>query len=83
MNLKNLAALATTLIASTAFAGNAPDKKCGAGSCSKKTAPAKTASDASCGKKEAACSKKNSPSDASCSKKEAACSKKAPAAPQQ
>ena len=33
MNIKTIAALATALIASSAFAGSAPDKKCGAGSC--------------------------------------------------
>ena len=84
MNIKTIAALATALIASSAFAGSAPDKKCGAGSCSKKTAKAASgaASDASCSKKEASCSKK----DAGCAKKdakEAGCAKKASATDQQ
>lgn len=85
MNVKTIAALATALIASTAFAGSAPEKKCGAGSCSKKTATAKAgaASDAGCSKKEASCSKKDAGHDAGCSKKDASCSKKAPAADKQ
>ncbi len=78
MNIKTIAALATALIASTAMAGGTAhkDKKCGAGTCGKKTASAHAASeagsDASCSKKEASCSKK----EASCSKKDASCSKK-------
>lgn len=78
MNLKTIAALATTLIASTAFAGTAPDKKCGAGTCGKKETPAKAASGASgaSGPAEAACSKKEGGKDAGCSKKDAGCSKK-------
>ena len=90
MTIKTLAALATALIASSAFAGSAPDKKCGAGSCSKKTATARAASgaasDASCSKKEASCSKKDTTHDAGCSKKEAkdaGCSKKASGADKQ
>lgn len=80
LNIKTLAALAATLIAASAHAGTTPEKKCGAGSCSKKAAAHK-ASDAACSKKagegkasDAACSKKDK--DASCSKKDASCSKK-------
>lgn len=72
MNIKTIATLATALIASSAFAGSAPDKKCSAGSCSKKAVVAKAASDAGSGHK-----------DASCSKKEANCSKKAAPADKQ
>lgn len=70
MNIKQLAALATTIIATTAFAGDAPEKKCSAGTCSKK--------EVSSDKKDAACSKKEAGEhkDAACSKKEASCSKK-------
>ncbi len=66
MHLKSIAATALTLIASTSFAQAAEDKKCGAGSCAKKT---QSTDDK---KAEASCSKK----DASCSKKDASCSKK-------
>ncbi|MEY2843564.1 MAG: hypothetical protein RI920_1601 [Pseudomonadota bacterium] len=89
MNIKTIAALATALIASTAMAGGTAhkDKKCGAGTCGKKTASAHAASEAgsdascskkeaSCSKKEAGCSKKDGAKEASCSKKEASCSKK-------
>lgn len=76
MNLKTLAALAASIVASSAFAAAPADKKCGAGTCGKKEASAKVpkdaASEASCSKKEASCAKK----EASCSKKEASCSKK-------
>ncbi|WP_374320200.1 hypothetical protein [Aquabacterium sp.] len=83
MNIKTIATIASALIASSAaMAGTTADRKCGAGSCSKKEVSAKAASaaqpaseaarDASCAKKEASCSKK----EASCSKKEASCSKK-------
>lgn len=79
LNIKTLAALAATLIAASAHAGTTPEKKCGAGSCGKKTA-AQKASDAACGKKDkasdAACSKKEPGKEASCSKKDASCSKK-------
>lgn len=82
LNIKTLAALAATLIAASAHAGTTPEKKCGAGSCGKKTA-AQKASDAACSKKagdgkasDAACSKKEHGKDASCSKKDASCSKK-------
>ncbi len=72
MNLKSIATLAATLVATSTFAAGT-DAKCGAGSCSKKETVQK---DANCSKKESSCSKK----DASCSKKdegkEAACSKK-------
>lgn len=85
MNLKSIAALAAALVTSSAMAAGAPaDKKCGAGSCSKKTAsakaPASAGSDAACSKKEASCAKKDdakvADKEASCAKKEAACSKK-------
>ena len=87
MSIRSLAALALTVIASSAMAAEGHDRKCGAGSCSKKTkaapatAAAKEAScskkEASCSKKEASCSKKDQPAkEASCSKKEASCSKK-------
>lgn len=81
MNLKTIAALATTLIASSAFAGTPADKKCGAGTCGKKESSAKAGSRASgasgaSGPAEAACSKKEGGKDAGCSKKEAGCSKK-------
>jgi len=70
MNMKQLAALATTIIATSAFAGTSPEKKCSAGTCSKKEISAE--------KKEVACSKKETSAqkEASCSKKEASCSKK-------
>ncbi len=70
MNIKQLAALATTIIATSAFAGTAPEKKCSAGTCSKKEVSAE--------KKEVACSKKEAEEhkDASCSKKESSCSRK-------
>jgi hypothetical protein len=71
MNIKHLAALATTIIATSAFAGSPPEKKCSAGTCSKKEMSSEK-KDASCSKKEAADEKK----EASCSKKEASCSKK-------
>jgi len=73
MNMKSIAALALTVIATSGIAHAAEEKKCGAGSCSKKTHVADAGkADASCSKKEASCSKK----EASCSKKEASCSKK-------
>lgn len=88
-NIKTIAALAASLVAASAFAAaDAPETKCGAGSCGKKTSTAKKAADgkdASCskkgaadGEKEASCSKKpaSAPKDASCSKKDAACAKK-------
>jgi hypothetical protein len=71
MNIKHLAALATTIIATSAFAGSPPEKKCSAGTCSKKEMSSEK-KDAACSKKEAADEKK----EASCSKKEASCSKK-------
>jgi len=75
MNLKSMAALAATVIASTAWAGPT-DAKCGAGSCSKKAkTPETETKEASCSKKEASCSKKEE-KEASCSKKDASCSKK-------
>ena len=76
-HIRTLAALAATLIAASAHAGTTPDKKCGAGSCSKKTSQAKSAmaaSEAASGAREAGCSKHEK--EASCSKKEASCSKK-------
>lgn len=82
MNLKSLATLAATIVATSAWAAAPADTKCGAGTCGKKENAApkdKGTKDASCSKKEAtsgqkdaACSKK----EASCSKKDAACSKK-------
>jgi hypothetical protein len=82
MNIKAIAAAAATIIATTAWAGETKDAKCGAGACGKKETTTKDGScskkdkDASCGKKdkEASCSKK----DAGCGKKdkEASCSKK-------
>lgn len=70
MNLKSIATLAATLIASTTWAAAPADAKCGAGSCSKKERA--TSKEAGCSKKESTAS----PKDASCSKKEASCSKK-------
>lgn len=80
MNLKSIAAVALTVIATSGVAHAGNDSKCGAGSCSKKVKSAENdKSDAACSKKEAsdvqkdaACAKK----EASCSKKEASCSKK-------
>ncbi|HEX4974603.1 MAG TPA: hypothetical protein VFV48_01840 [Pseudomonadales bacterium] len=73
MNLKTIAATALTLIASSSFVHAAEEKKCGAGSCSKKTQNSDAKKpEASCSKKEASGSTK----EASCSKKEASCSKK-------
>ena len=85
MNLKTIAALAATVIATSAFADHHGDAKCGAGTCGKKEVTDKKAKaakgaasgaskEASCGKKDAGCSKK----DAGCSKKDkdASCSKK-------
>jgi len=63
MNLKTVAALAATLIATSTVALAGPaEQKCGAGSCGKKETSAsadKKAKDASCSKKEASCSKKD------------------------
>ena len=70
MNIKQLAALATTIIATSAFAGTPAEKKCSAGTCSKKEVSSEK-KDASCSKKEAGEQK-----ESSCSKKEASCSKK-------
>lgn len=72
MNIKSIATLAAAIIASSAWAAAPADKKCGAGSCSKKEASAGAKKDASCSKKDASCSKK----DASCSKKETSDAKK-------
>ncbi|MDE2076793.1 MAG: hypothetical protein KGI91_06945 [Burkholderiales bacterium] len=89
MNIKSIATLAAAVLATSAWAGTPAEKKCGAGSCSKKVramqqavAAADPASkEASCSKKEASCSKKSEPTpESSCSKKEpakdASCSKK-------
>lgn len=85
MNLKTIAALAATIVASSAFAAGPADSKCGAGSCGKKESSAKAikgakaASEAACSKKDAGCGKKDagcSKKDAGCSKKDAGCSKK-------
>lgn len=73
MSIRTIAALALTVIASSAVAAESAESKCGAGSCSKKAATTPHAScskkDASCSKKEAACSKKDAAKDAACSKK--------------
>ena len=77
MNIKTIAALAATVIASSAWAGHhGADSKCGAGTCGKKETGAKNEKDAamkdaSCGKKDASCGKKDDAGkkDASCSKK--------------
>lgn len=66
MNLKALATIAATVIATAAHAQAPAEQKCGASSCGKKEQAA------SCSKKEVSCSKK----EASCSKQEASCSKK-------
>ncbi|MCB5185313.1 hypothetical protein LG201_08860 [Methylobacillus gramineus] len=71
MNIKHLAALATAIIATSTFAGSPAEKKCSAGTCSKKEVSSEK-KDASCSKKEASAEQK----DASCSKKETSCSKK-------
>lgn len=80
MKLKSIIALAALIVAGTAVAQNTPDKKCGAGSCSKKEVISKADKDASCSKKESSCSKKQTNSkvtkEAGCSKKEASCAKK-------
>lgn len=87
MSIRSLAALALTVIASSsALAAEGSERKCGAGSCSKKgkaTVPVTVAQEASCSKKDAAakeasCSKKDTVAvkEASCSKKEASCAKK-------
>lgn len=88
MNLKSIAAMALTVVATSGVAHAGSDSKCGAGSCSKKVQSTKA--DASCSKKQAAaakaakkdasCSKKEAAGakkEAGCSKKEASCSKKA------
>ncbi len=61
MNIKSIAFLASTLIAtSAALAQNKPPQSCGAGSCSKKEAAPAGGSkkDSACSKKDSACSKK-------------------------
>jgi len=72
-----IAALALSVIASTAAVAGPADSQCGAGACGKKSS--KSAD------KEASCSKKDASTtlpvqagskEASCSKKDAACSKK-------
>lgn len=78
MNIRSAAILALSVIASSALAAESRDRKCGAGTCGKKTTSASKTPEAGCSKKseteakDASCSKK----DASCSKKEASCSKK-------
>ena len=75
MNLKSIATLAATLIATSTWAASPAETKCGAGTCGKKESSApkdKAAKDAACSKKELADARK----DAACSKKEASCSKK-------
>ncbi len=74
MNIKTIAAIAASVIATTAWAGE-KDAKCGAGSCGKKETSSKEHSCSKkdeAGKKEASCSKK----DGGCAKKDASCSKK-------
>ena len=68
MNLKTIATLAATLVATSTWAAAPADQKCGAGSCGKK------AVSASADKKEGKDGKDGK--EASCSKKEASCSKK-------
>lgn len=80
MNIKSIAAMAAAVIATTAWAGETKDAKCGAGACGKKETTAKD-KDASCSKKDGACSKKEAScskkdKEASCSKKDASCGKK-------
>lgn len=58
MKLTSLIALAAVFVANAASAQPAPDKKCGAGSCSKKEMSKTVDKDASCSKKDASCSKK-------------------------
>jgi hypothetical protein len=70
MNIKTIAALAASVIATTAWAGE-KDAKCGAGSCGKKETSGK---EHSCGKKDEA--GKDGKKESSCSKKDASCSKK-------
>lgn len=69
MNIKTLATLAATVIASSAWAAAPADHKCGAGTCGKKETSTK---ESSCSKKDGGCSKKES----SCSKKDGGCAKK-------
>lgn len=80
MNIRPLAALALSVIATSALPAHAAERKCGAGSCSKKTASAPAAgpkvAEASCSRKEASCSKKDAGRDAAATKKEAGCAKK-------
>ena len=67
--LKNIAALAASLIAASTFAtAQTAEQKCGAGTCGTKESSAPT--------KDAACAKKEEGKEVACSKKEAACSKK-------
>lgn len=62
--LKNIAALAASLVAASAIAASPAEQKCGAGTCGKKETSApvdkggKDGKEAACSKKEAACSKK-------------------------
>ena len=71
MNIRSAAVLALSVIASSAMAAETTERKCGAGSCGKKTSTATKTPEASCSKQKDAAGK-----DASCSKKEASCSKK-------
>ncbi|HSH87666.1 MAG: hypothetical protein ACAH08_05570 [Methylophilus sp.] len=73
MNIKQLAALATTIIATSAFAGSPPEKKCSAGTCSKKEMSSDKKAESSCSKKDGS---EHKDKESSCSKKEATCSKK-------
>ena len=58
MKLTSLITLAAALVATTTLAQAAPDKKCGAGSCSKKESSQAMDKEAGCSKKDAGCSKK-------------------------
>jgi hypothetical protein len=74
MNIKTIAAIAASVIATTAWAGE-KDAKCGAGSCGKKETSGK---EHSCGKKDEAGKKESScaKKDGGCSKKDGGCAKK-------
>lgn len=78
MNLKTLATLAATIVATTTVVAGEAYKSCGANSkCAKKEQM--SAADAKCSKKDASCSKKEtscSKKETSSGKKDASCSKK-------
>ncbi len=58
MKLASLIALAAVFVANAASAQAGPDKKCGAGACSKKEISKTMDKEASSSKKDASCSKK-------------------------